>query len=610
MSKKLAFWISLFTAAVLILSTGIYYNQSKNAIISEIENRADELLYADRRTVLDFLKYMRIITYGLYQNRIVTDVIKGDRPTVEAEDLFMRYCEDIKDIQAIRLVGVDGRIKVFIRECKNLSGSKTYKPIDISFKDFIERGARLKKPDIILSRFERGFLPDTTKFCPSMLRTIIPYFKGSDKSGYLVVNFWGEKVGGVVNRLRDDEGYSFIAEVNNNEPERDGIFLFHKDKNLEFANQLHHKHRIHTEFGAKVYEILKTQDSGLIHLEENNYLGFTTIYPYESKDVSWKVSTVLKGDYAFRNLVTLKKGFIAVMIISILMAVVVSFLFAKQFMRPIVYLKTALDSYGKGDLDYELEGVYTDEMADIADSVRRMASSLKKHMLEIDENRRKVEMIDRLSSLSILSAGVAHELATPLNSILIACSIYEKEKGSENEEVTTIKLQAERCVEIIESMKRLMADGYESCEIENVRLDELIDELVRFIHTGSDININLNLDEISVRICRSLLSQALLNLLINAVDAVHPSGNINIRVFREKGKAVIIIADDGEGMDSETLKKVFNPFYTTKSPEKGTGLGLSIAHKIVTEHGGSITVESEKDKGTSFRVEIDENSNS
>lgn len=609
MSKKLALWISIFTTIVLILSTGVYFYQSKYAVVLEIEKRAGELLYADKRTVQDFLKYMKIITYGLYQNKTVTEVMKNELPKEGAEKLFLDYCRDIADIQAIRLVDNTGKIKVFMRECINLSGSENYEPIDISTKDFIERGARLQRPEIILSRFERGFLPDATKFCPSMLRTIIPFFKGDDKNGYLVVNFWGERVGGMVDRLSKEEGYSFISEMNDIDNERDGIFLFHKKTELEFANQLKHHHKLNTVYGEEVFQTIKNNEDGVIHLKNGDYLGFTTVYPYETKNINWKVCTELNGNYAFRNLKGLKAGFIGVLAVSITMALIISFIFASRFLRPIGIIKTALDKYGQGDFNYNFDVKHSDELSDIAQSIREMSVSLKKHIMERDEGRKKIEMLDRLSSLSVLTAGVSHELSTPLNSIMIACRILEKDIGENNDELDAIKAQAARCVEIINSMKRLMADGYESCSIEEVNLKELIYELTRFMKVDEGIKFKKELEDCNIKICRSLFAQAILNILINAVDAVYPKGEILINLFKKDGKAVLTIADNGTGIDQEHIERIFDPFYTTKSPDRGTGLGLSIAHKIITEHGGNISVKSEKNKGTIFRLELNECNN-
>ncbi len=609
MSKKLAVWISILVTVVLVFSTGVYYSQSQKAVLFEIQKRTAELLRADKRTVSDFLGHIRSVTYGLYANPVNSRFIFHGEGKERAETLFMDYCNNIREVQAIRLVDKEGKIQVFMRECENLSGEADYEPIDISSKDFIQDAAELDRPEILFSKFERGFLPDAVSFCPSMIRTVVPYFAGSEHAGYLVVNYWGERLGEVVNRLNRNEGHSFIVEKNKINPDRHGIFLFHKNKSYEFANQMQHDHRFQTVYGADVFDELIKGLDGIIRLKNGDFLGYTTVYPYEGTDISWKVCTVIDSKYAFRNLRALKTGFILVLSLSVFMSVLTAFIFAEKFLKPLGGLKKALENYGRGNLDYEIKEDYTDELGDIAAKVQEMAVSLRNHIKERETAQKRMELADRLSSLSILSAGVSHELSTPLNSILLAAGIIEKECGS-TDEVRAVKAQAERCVGIIASMKRLAADGYDSCAKERLNLKEIVGETVRFMRAGGGVVIETELEDAYIDGCRTLINQAFLNIAVNAVDAVFPSGRVVFRLFRENGKVILEAEDNGGGIEPEKLEKIFDPFFTTKSPDKGTGLGLSITHRIITEHGGKISVRSEKGKGTAVRCEFNESSDS
>jgi signal transduction histidine kinase len=159
-------------------------------------------------------------------------------------------------------------------------------------------------------------------------------------------------------------------------------------------------------------------------------------------------------------------------------------------------------------------------------------------------------------------------------------------------------------------MKRLAADGYDSCAKERLNLKEIVGETVRFMRAGGGVVIETELEDAYVDGCRTLINQAFLNIAVNAVDAVFPSGRVVFRLFRENGKVILDTEDNGSGIEPEKLEKIFDPFFTTKSPDKGTGLGLSITHRIITEHGGKISVRSEKGKGTAVRCEFNESSDS
>ena len=98
------------------------------------------------------------------------------------------------------------------------------------------------------------------------------------------------------------------------------------------------------------------------------------------------------------------------------------------------------------------------------------------------------------------------------------------------------------------------------------------------------------------------LNQVFLNILVNAKQAIKGKGNIEINTYTKKGKVFVEIKDDGQGMDKEHLKKVFDPGFTTKGVGVGTGLGLSICYQIIQDHRGEILVESEVNKGTTFTI--------
>jgi len=100
------------------------------------------------------------------------------------------------------------------------------------------------------------------------------------------------------------------------------------------------------------------------------------------------------------------------------------------------------------------------------------------------------------------------------------------------------------------------------------------------------------------------LKQVFLNLVVNAAQAIREGGCIRVISAREDDHAVVTIADDGCGIPADLLERVFDPFFTTKSVGEGTGLGLAISYQIVSNHGGSISVDSEVGRGTRFRVEL------
>lgn len=219
---------------------------------------------------------------------------------------------------------------------------------------------------------------------------------------------------------------------------------------------------------------------------------------------------------------------------------------------------------------------------------------------------------ERLAALGLLAAGVAHEINTPLTGISSYAQLLLEDwpaKDPRREVLRKIEVQTDRASKIANSLLTLAnpeRTGY--CAID---LNETIREALQLFEPqvrGRDVELHARLDPgaPTIRGHRGKLQQVLLNLLLNARDAVGESGTIELRSFRRGGRVVIEVEDDGSGIAAEDLPHIFDPFFTTKGRGRGTGLGLSISYGIVKEHEGDVRVESVPGKRTCFRIELPE----
>jgi len=607
MIKRLAVYISILVTLILFITTGIYFAQSKKLITDDMNAQADIILRLKKNGIEDFQTKMRFLLMSFSGNELFKDFFRGKVSHSQVERLFLNYCSEMEDIQAMRLVDSNGDIRVFVRECENLSGKADYKPINIGNKDFFLKVRNSGSGEPYFSDFERGHLPDAVSFCPSMIRSMIAIMDGDKVLGYLIVNFWGIKLGETASQLDAKHGYSFITEVNAKAPDRNGVFIFHPKKQYEFANQFGTSYFFNNIYGEDNFKLLTSTEQNVIPVKDG-MLFFTTYYPYRDRSQSWKICTVLYNESFFQSLTALRHEFIAVMLFSIILSIVTAAVFSRYFMRPFADIKTAVKHYSSGDFDYRMDGDYTGEIKEIVMSIRSMADDLKVYIENIKNTQTKMELMNRLSALGVMAGGIAHELNTPLNSIIMLTELVKQDIGETNEDLDTIEHEAKRCVDIIENLKKLAPVKGDTELPEDVELKPLITRTIKY--TGRDVLAEL--DDVTVSGYPTLIQQMLINLIQNAADAVDGQGEIRVSLKKEGDKAVITVADNGCGIAADEVDKIFDPFHTTKAPNKGMGLGLSLVHQIVKKHNGQIEVRSEEGKGTKFviRLEIKNESSS
>jgi two-component system sensor histidine kinase HydH len=225
---------------------------------------------------------------------------------------------------------------------------------------------------------------------------------------------------------------------------------------------------------------------------------------------------------------------------------------------------------------------------------------------EIKELQERVTRSERLAALGGLAAGVAHEIRNPLSSIKGFAQFFLKKNppGSQDHKYSEVMIQeVERLDRVISNLLDY-AKPKEPVK-EKTSLAAIIHrsiELVKDDATSKKVELVAEIEEDipSVQVDRDQVTQVLLNIALNGLDAMPKGGRLVIRCFQEKKSIIVEIEDTGHGISTEELPRIFNPFYTTK--KTGTGLGLAIAHRIVENHGGTLSVKGTGKSGTTFRI--------
>ncbi len=374
------------------------------------------------------------------------------------------------------------------------------------------------------------------------------------------------------------------------------------------------------------------------------------------------------GDVMVHLLESQRMILVSIMLDALVLIIFGSFLLSRVLVGPLKDLVRLTQKISEGDFSEKIEVTSKNEIGQLIISFNRMIERLKENQESLENylesleatNKKLIEAqeelirTEKLASIGRFAAGIAHEVGNPLGAILGYTSILEKE-GIDQEEAKDYLRRIEKEIERINRIVRELLDFARPSkfEIRDVAMNRVIEStlsLVSYqknyknIETRLDLQPNLPM----IKSDESQLSQVLINMILNALDAM-PQGGV-LRILTEeyvvedvfpdrfqqvnpprrredpaesdyfhlrkpdplaallkkfsRGERLVRtrISDTGIGIKREDIDRIFDPFFTTKSPDKGTGLGLSVSLRIVESMGGEIRVESELGKGSTFEI--------
>jgi signal transduction histidine kinase len=259
------------------------------------------------------------------------------------------------------------------------------------------------------------------------------------------------------------------------------------------------------------------------------------------------------------------------------------------------------------------EGPFLREERNLIDTIARQIALIVEQK-EAEKNQLKLQdqirHADRLATIGQLAAGVAHELNEPLSNILGIAQLIKKDQelpGNVSKDVDGIVNASLNAREVIK--KLLLFARQAPSKIELVNLNQLVIDGLDFFEArcakeGIELVRLLSNNLPKINGDRAQLNQVLVNLVVNAIQAMPHGGKLTIETNTAAKNVYLIVKDTGIGMTEDVIKKIFIPFFTTKDVNEGTGLGLSVVHGIITSHKGLIKAESLVDKGSQFEIKL------
>lgn len=429
------------------------------------------------------------------------------------------------------------------------------------------------------------------------------------------------------NSLDDELGGKLIAVAQAVTTQIDARFLMQlqpgDEKTLTYSNILYKLNRVKDATKVKRLYIFDRHSKSLVDTEADIKIGTEYIrlrFDKSELESLWNgnaVHTVLfKGDnnvfyksgYApikindevvaavgvdtsatfMRVIKTFRQSVILFVVVSILITIVIGFIFAQTITRPVNELVKYAEEIGKGNFSKEISIKSNDELGYLGNAMETMRKSI----------------IERDNGLRMMLANVAHEIRNPLGGIEIFAGLLAEElQGTPKEHTEKIIKEVKNLNDIVTQFLEFARPAEPIKEITLV--DELIDDVIfllspEFDKKGINLRKELNHYENNIYVDPNQIKRVFMNILKNGIQVMENGGEFIIKSKRDEEFINIMISNNGPNIPKEDLEKIFDPFFTTK--EKGAGLGLSIVKKLVDDNNGYITVRSEPDDLTTFSI--------
>ncbi|MFH1230480.1 MAG: cache domain-containing protein [Planctomycetota bacterium] len=305
---------------------------------------------------------------------------------------------------------------------------------------------------------------------------------------------------------------------------------------------------------------------------------------------------------------------ISITIIGVIVALIVSYFLAKSITEPIHHLALASQELAKGDFNQEVDVKSKDEIGELGNAFNFMISSIKERDEKLRQHTQQVVVrSERLAMIGQLAAGVAHEINNPLAGLRTYVKLINKEisdlgipEGSFPKYLSLMERETIRCSEVVRNLLNFARQT--DTRLQLVDINHILNEALSFIEHQIimlDIKVEKNFGTLPQTVADfSQLQQVFMNIILNACESMTTKGQLllSANYLELVNQIEIKIQDTGSGIPPEILPRIFEPFFTTK--KKGTGLGLSVAYGIISQHKGTIEVNSTVGVGTTFIIKL------
>ncbi len=537
----------------------------------------------------------------------------------DLEQFFLNYQHSVPSIQALRFIDKSGKTLVKVKEGKPILASHLDTEsgrmyiADQSSRPFFKSAVE-GKTTLSMSDFELGQVDRNADFCPAMVRYSVPIRDEVDNlEGVLVVNMWGRRLDATIEAaLGGHSVNAYIVELNE-DSNRDGIYLYHRETSKRFANQLGSNHRFSNELTADEWQQIKNKhSSGSLFKQDGRMLFYTKISPYQDRQTKWLLVIETGSSNVYAPINKMRRSIWFLLGILLVVSVLIAIWTSDRLTKPVRHLAEIMRGYADGNraLRFDKPRNTEDEIGQAGQAFNYLAEKLESTEKERANAVRAACQSERLAALGQLAAGIGHEINNPLMNIMSLASLVEESLESTETEkkndLQLLKKEGERCARIVQgilSFAREKKPSYEPFD-----MAKLLEETLQLLHhriESANIHLKENIDpDLHMEGDASLLQQVLVNIILNAIQASPEHSVLKINASETNGKIIIEVIDSGAGINNKHYSKIFDPFFTTKEEGEGTGLGLSISYGIIQRHQGNLSIVNNQAGGVVVTISL------
>ena len=634
-------FIWLFFATVLPLTAltlaATYYNEYNYQ--RQVAGELNSNLYNLGVTIDRQLRNMRNLALGISRSAPVQaylPVLQGiregnlpagaERKWRRVNRYFSGFQTILSGVFTLRVLDAHGNTVAMVNQNRQVDAifdsvnNIHYAEQEIEGNDLAQTLSQLPRNEVsTLYLPQNHFYPGSTY--PYLLQdAVIPLYMGDTFVGALTLTMAGGEIDRILNHsTRLYGGDLMVIELNVDAPRRNGMVLYNQQRQLHIAQIRRKLNVLATPYSSQLFDLANDKLDGVVRAGADERVYFSVINPYPNQFVTWVIASRVSDSEVAAPFATIRIGILLFALAALVVSLILTALGSRRIAQPMCELAGQIKAFADGERHLRAEiRQPIDEVGVLASSFNYLANTLHSTEAERDRAHQMVLQSNKLASIGQMAAGIGHEINNPLNNILSYSKLLSR----------SLQHQAEKLEP--DSYRQLLADIH-SLREETLRASDIVKGILNFARqvpplysrfklepwvqatltlvkqsaNSRSIELQLQLDyRGEVDGDRSQLQQALVNLLLNGIQASPDGSMVLLRCWREARQVLIEVCDSGPGIDEETMDNIFDPFFTTKPEGEGSGLGLSISLGIVERHQGRLTIENSPGRGVCARITL------